>query len=229
MAAVESAELELWARFKSEDDQEARDELARRYSSWVASIAHSVHRRVWAYPIDAEDFVQNAKIGMLEAMIRFDPDRGVPFPAYAKPRIRGAVFNGLRAILGDRAVQNGGQQRFIERSSSLHEIGSGDAFVDVVDAILGLGIGYMLDDVAQTNSDTAVDGLAYTQATENRIRLMDAMDQLPDRLRSIVHLHYFKFVPFNQIAEEWQLTKGRISQLHKAALENLREKLREIS
>lgn len=225
---MEPAEAELWARIRSKDgDRAALDELVRRYMPWVTTIARSVHRRVWAYPVDGDDFVQNATIGLLEAMARFDPGLGVPFQAYARTRVRGAVFNGLRAILGDRNSV-GDRGRFTERSDLLHEAGCGDAFQDVVDSIVGLGLGYMLDEVVRAGDQCMEGGLAYAQAYEARSQLARAVDRLPSRLKEIIQAHYFRFVPFCQIAADWGLTKGRVSQLHKTALDRLRDALREL-
>ena len=50
--------------------------------------------------------------------------------------------------------------------------------------------------------------------------------RLPPRLKALVMRHYFEFTPFVDLAEEWGLTKGRISQLHRAALEALKIELR---
>ncbi|NJL18613.1 MAG: hypothetical protein HC938_17105, partial [Nitrospira sp.] len=47
---------------------------------------------------DKADYVQNASIGLLEAISRFEPERGIPFAAFALPRVRGAVLNGLRTL-----------------------------------------------------------------------------------------------------------------------------------
>lgn len=109
----------------------------------------------------------------------------------------------------------------------LHEAGSGDAFEGIVDSIVGLGLGYMLDEVARAGDPCMEGGLTYAQAYEARSQLARAVDRLPSRLKEIIEAHYFRFVPFGQIAQEWGLTKGRVSQLHKAALDRLRDALRD--
>ncbi|HEY2346793.1 MAG TPA: sigma-70 family RNA polymerase sigma factor [Xanthomonadaceae bacterium] len=223
----EIAEPELWTRYRVHDDDRARDRLFLHYVPWASAIAKSVHRRLRVYNVDREDFVQNATIGLLEAMARFDPTRGIPFSAYAKPRVRGAVFNGLRAILGERLAPSD-ESRFAERLNDLHDAPSeGSAFNDVIDSILGLGTGYLLDEAA-SHMLAREGGLEYARTAELEERIASAVSMLPDRLKMILQLHYFQFVPFQEIAARMGVTKGRVSQLHKAALGKLRDALSDL-
>jgi RNA polymerase sigma factor for flagellar operon FliA len=228
MSLPESVEPDLWHRYRNQDDDQARDQLFLHYAPWATLIAKSVHQRVRAYRVDRDDFVQNATIGLLEAMSRFDPSRGIAFRSYAKTRVRGAVFNGLRAILGERLAPSE-EVRFVERLQNLQaDESEGSAFTNVVDSIVGLGIGYLLDEAADTGNDAPNDGLTYVQNRELEAHLMIAVSKLPDRLKMIVQSHYFQYVPFQELASRLGLTKGRISQLHKSALDKLREILRNL-
>ena len=226
MDPLEFVEAELWERYRGANDTSARDRLFLHYIPWATAIARHVHHRVRAYPVDREDFIQNARIGLLEAMSRFDPERGIAFRFYAKQRVRGAVFNGLRVIMGGRPPQRD-DNRFAARLDDLHEAGEGGAFDQVVDTIVGLGIGYLLDEALHLLSSTSTDGQAYVQAVQTEARLLCAMDRLPERLQLIVRSHYFQYMPFKDIAMQMGVTKGRISQLHRVALLRLRDLLRE--
>lgn len=219
------AESDLWNRYRSGGDDAARDRLMLRYMPWATAIARSVHRRVRAYQVDRDDFVQNATIGLLEAMSRFDPERGIAFRYYAQPRIRGAVFNGLRAILGDRP-QASDQARFEARLANLNEGAGGDSFDGFVDTVVGLGVGYLLDEAVHARAADSGGALSYAQKAELEASLLAAIGALPDRLKLIVELHYFRYVPFQEVAKQMGVTKGRISQLHKSALMKLRDHLR---
>lgn len=213
-------EAELWRRIRNGDDAGAVDQMLRHYGGWAAAIARNIHRRVPAYAVDCDDFVQNARLGLLEAMLRFDPERGVPFPAFAKPRVRGAVFNGLRAILGERprAVSD---PLYDERLALLVDDAPENSVDRVVDAILGLGTAFLL------GAEEDHDPCAYAGRADTQRRMRACVARLPDRLRQIVEAHYFQHVPFVDIAAAAGLTKGRISQLHGQALRELRELLRD--
>lgn len=217
------AETELWQRYRRSSDIAARDHLFHLYMPWAAAVGRNVYRRVSVYSLDCNDFVQNAELGMLDAMTRYDPERGVDFRAFAKPRVRGAVFNGLRALLRERGVVHD-DTRHAERLSHFHG-NDDDPFDGVVEAIIGLGIGYLLDHAAVDRGD---DAYAYVKRSQIDSRLTAAVSRLPERLRRIVVAHYFEHIPFTAIAEDMQLTKGRVSQLHHEALTRLRHALREL-
>lgn len=221
MEAVDTREGEdaLWQQFRQHRATAARDALYLRYTPWASALARRVHRRFPRLMADRDDFVQNANIGLLEAIDRYDPARGIAFQAYAMARVRGSVFNGLRAILGGQA-----SERYQERLETLQEPAE-DPFDALVGTIVGLGIGYMLDDVASSPAADMQDGLRYAEDREIATRLTLALDTLPPRHRLIVVRHYFEFTPFIDLATEWGVSKGRISQLHRAALEGLKAAL----
>ena len=54
-------------------------------------------------------------------------------------------------------------------------------------------------------------------------RLVECVESLAEQQRTVIHRHYFQQVPFDEIAATMNLTKGRISQVHRAALMQLRE------
>lgn len=188
---------------------------------WASAIARRVHRRFPRLGADREDFIQNANIGLLEAIERFDPARGIAFQAYAMNRVRGSVFNGLRVILGGPSAE-----RYQERLDTLHD-GADDPFDALVGAIVGLGLGYMLDDAAHTQIIDRQDGLRFAEDQQASSQLAAGVGQLPPRLKAIIVRHYFEFTPFIELAQEWGLSKGRISQLHRAALDALRRSIRD--
>lgn len=207
-------------------DDVTRDRLLVLHVSWAAAIALNVHRRVNSYPVDRDDFIQNATIGLLDAITRFDPARGVPFRSYARPRVRGAVFNGLRAILGERSQQPQ-DSRFNARLGDLQDAGEDSAFDQLVDTIVGLGVGYLLDEASHGASCASRDALAYAQTVQIETRLLQAVSQLPERLKAIVLVHYFQYVPFKDVALQMGVSKGRVSQMHREALMRLRASLRD--
>jgi len=218
-SALEADETMLWTRFKRAGDISAREALYARYSPWASAIARRVHRRFPRLTADRGDFIQNASLGLLEAIDRFEPDRGIAFQAYATARVRGSVFNGVRAIIG-----SDGSDPYQERLDSLamSDIHPAD---NLVGSIVGLALGYMLDDVAHHVLADFADGLLFAENSQVAVRVANAVDRLPRRQRVLVVRHYFEFVPFVELAREWGVTKGRISQLHRAALDTLRKAL----
>lgn len=215
---MEAAERELWRRYRDDGDPVARDYLFLRYLPWAKSVAAAVAKRLRWGVLDWSDHVQNANVGLLEAMNRFDLARGVDFIGYAKPRVRGAVFNGVRAAYrGVREVS--GTDPYSDRLESLGGDSVDDALAAFVDTVVGLGLGAMLE-----VSEPSMGDVNTFEQYDDLLR--DALIDLPDRQREILMKHYFMQVQFQEIAHSMGITKGRVSQLHKAALGSLRQALR---
>ena len=220
-------ESNLWQSFQQQGCLTARDQLVSHYKPWASRLANGIYHRVRAYSVDREDFSQNALIGLLEAVDRFDHTRGIPFPAYASRRVRGAVFNGLRTILADRSPPT---SRMSYRLSEMDDDDERDPFSLLLGAVSQLGMSYLLDEnlgaMGMRSMPDAYDS-AYERQTSQRLLL--AINVLPEKLRSLIDEHYYKGKKFIDIAQERGLTKGRISQMHKEALTKLRLGLRDVS
>jgi RNA polymerase sigma factor for flagellar operon FliA len=206
--SMEAEEQELWRRYRDEQDVQARDYLFLRYSSWARGVAASVARKLRPGILEWQDHVQNARIGLLEAMSRFDVSRGIDFMAFAKPRVRGAVFNGVRVLQSGSSTRD---DRTADRMASLSQGSVDDHLSDLIETVLGLSIGYLLEEGADITPDA-----------EHGEILLDALSQLPSRQRQVLISHYLRQVPFQDIAADWKVTKGRISQIHKQALLGIR-------
>jgi RNA polymerase sigma factor for flagellar operon FliA len=123
-------------------------------------------------------------------------------------------------------------QRDRLRSLASEEAGPvprGRAMEALVDMAIGLALGFMLEGTALYHKEsdpcivaTAYDSLAWKELVE---RAAAEVARLPERDRRIIELHYLEDVNFDQIAALLGLTKGRISQLHKAAMLVLRKRL----
>ncbi len=215
--SLSEEEHELWVRFRRDGDAEARTFLFERYAPWSRRIAGNVFRRVRVPQMEWADFVQNASIGLLEAMDRFDPGRGVDFMAYAKLRVRGAAFNGVRAFLGSHD-RDAAIVRFQQRLDH-YEGDSGDALADFAGVVAGLAAGFLLEPAA-TDCDELQERVDATRLSK---LLEEGLACLGAREREIIVAHYRHHVPFVELARHLGLTKGRISQIHSAAIGRLRQ------
>jgi len=82
--AVAGDEADALARRAQAGDEEAREELIRR----LLPLIHSTARRYRTEGLEQADLLQEGTVGLLRALQRFDPERGVPFAAYATWWIR---------------------------------------------------------------------------------------------------------------------------------------------
>lgn len=216
-------ERALWHRLRDQNDREAHQLLFVKYSSWARSVAREVFRRVRIAQLDWSDYSQNAVIGLLEAMSRYDPARSIDFIAYAKTRVRGAVFNGLRTYLAENRHNATRERRYGERYDSLHIGGDGDELGNFVSIISGLAIGHLMDSLSESEHvEPSLNVEQQIDAKRVGVRLRGAIRSLPEKEQLVIELHYLKHVPFVEIATLLGVTKGRVSQIHKSALGRLR-------
>jgi RNA polymerase sigma factor, sigma-70 family len=228
----------LWQRLRAGDDRAAREQLLALHLPYARVVAATYYARRFHDEVEFADYLQYASLGMLEAMERYDPARGVQFRTFAARRMHGAILNGLERLT-EKQQQIAARQRLrAERLQELkdmaaRETGCGAALPQEEQQVLkfvsevgiGLALCWMLEGTAMVDSpDAAVSIPFYRSAAvkELRERLLRAVDGLPPQERTVVRNHYLQDMPFDAIATLLKLSKGRISQIHKQALQRLR-------
>ncbi len=93
MARYETAEIEAYASpLPSAEDRVVTENLPLvRYIA--ARIASTIPASV-----ELDDLIQTGTLGLIDAVRRYDASKGIPFPAYARYRIRGAILDSLRSL-----------------------------------------------------------------------------------------------------------------------------------
>jgi RNA polymerase sigma factor FliA len=167
----------LWALFGATHDPEVRNEIIECYLPWCRSVARGMYLRRGGLPSEFGDYLQMTTLAMIECVRLFDPAQGVPFEAFALPRVRGKVFNELHA-LSEKHEQVFLQTRLrAQRAEALRE-GVGepgapaprDAFEQLVQLTVGLAVAYMLegtqlfkDESAPETAPSAYDSVEMAQ------------------------------------------------------------------
>lgn len=236
---------DLWTRFRESRSPEMRERLALAYLPLVRAHARQMAARVPA-SVRSEDLEGYGMIGLLEAIDRFDPDRGIPFEAFARLRIRGAMYDYLRTLdllprmarrhvhrLQDRARA---LARSLGRPPTDRELvrGTGWEMSSVerarADAVAGQILS--LDEIAL--SDRHIDGLArdaggdaltHVERRERDRALWRAIQALPARHKLVVGLYYCEGLPLAEIGRVLGVTESRVSQMRSEALGMLRTHL----
>jgi RNA polymerase sigma factor FliA len=232
LSAIESG---LWVALKTQPTAVAREAVFAHYLPYARAIAAQLFARRHRDDVEFKDFLQLACIGLLESIDRFEPERGFSFQTFCTARLKGCVLAGITR-LSDGQEQISLQRRMRrERAASLEsapdtDLGSQDTFQTLATLAVGLAIGFLLDDtgiVEDCVAKPAPYGDAYRTVAwrQTRERLHAAVGRLPERDQKIIRYHYFHGLGFEQIADILGLTKGRISQLHRAALLALRAQI----
>ena len=87
----------VWSRFKQAGDQDDRDQLIVYYAPLVKYVASRVAAGL-PQSVDQADLVSFGMFGLIDAITKFDPERGYKFETYAIARIKGSILDELRSI-----------------------------------------------------------------------------------------------------------------------------------
>ena len=223
-------EASLWRRFRFERELRCREQIFSRYRPLARSLAVRHLRVRPRNGVEQGDMEQFAYEGLLRAIDRFDPLRGVPFGAFARRRIIGSIADGASQMTEMDAQYSYRRRAENERVRS---IGIDAATADPVRALaelaVGLAIGLMLEGTnliepgnGADHRPNAYESLAWR---ELQVQIAREIARLPERESVIVRQHYENGVSFTHIAQLLGLSKGRVSQLHASALAKLRARI----
>lgn len=223
-------EASLWRRFRFERETRCREQIFTRYRGLARSIAMRQLRARPRNGVELNDIEQFAYEGLLVAIDRFDPLRGIPFGAYARRRIIGSIADGASRMNEVDAQYSYRRRAEAERLRSIAaESRESNALGALAELAAGLAIGLILEGTSLIEPEDGADrrpnayeSLAWRQL---QAQLVQEIDRLPEREATIVRQHYENGVSFIQIARLLGLSKGRVSQLHAAALEKLRTRM----
>lgn len=223
---MEATEQQLWVDYRR-GIEIARNQLLEKYLPLAKRLAAALYANRPANGIEFGDYLHLAYVGLLEAMQRYRHDSSAQFATFATYRIRGSVLNGIPRMteLGDhigylKQAQRDRTQSLLRKNDEVPHDFSG-----MLDLVVTIALTYQLDDLAiEQDQESLPDNGPYVsrayEETQNFVRA--ALVHLSEREQQIIRCHYFHQVNFNEIAELLNITKGRVSQLHKRALEKIR-------
>ncbi|OFA06680.1 sigma-70 family RNA polymerase sigma factor [Duganella sp. HH101] len=231
-----SAVAGLWEAYAASREPQLRERLVSLYLPFARMMAARMYGLRTHANVEFDDYLQYGRVGLLEAIERYDASRGFKFETYAASRINGAILSGMEAY-SEVHEQVAARRRAVQaRLASLAEPqraqgAPADLFGYLAELAVGLAVGFALEDSGMYQApeqeahyrDHTYDGVELKQLRE---RIKALLDGLPGKHKQVVSYHYLQQLPFHEIAEMMQLTKGRIAQLHKEALLKLREGLR---
>ena len=207
----------------------ARERLIELHLPLVRMLAARLFARRIDHDLEFGEYLQFATVGLIEAIDRFDPSREILFRNFARHRIIGAVLNGIEHLSEKREQISTRKRLLAERHSSvnaaLHQDHK-DVFQQLAEVAIGLALGFILDEPADSQQDEAIlpeNQYSRLELKQMQERIRTLVERLPQRERMVIKYHYFNHIPFNLIAETLGVTNGRVSQLHRQALELLRE------
>jgi RNA polymerase sigma factor FliA len=232
-----SEDLEqIWAEYRSTGEAGLRNRLVLQYAPLVKYVAGRLRTRM-PDSVDPDDLVSDGVLGLMDAIERFEPARGLSFQTFAVPRIRGAIIDGMRSMdFVPRSVRD--KLRAVQRAQVLLEERLGRVPEDAeVAREVGIPVQQLRDLSRQANSNHAslddfdladeLSSAADHQVEQGDVNasLMRVVDQLAERDQVIIALYYFEGLTLAEIGQVLGVTESRVSQVHRRATTTLREKL----
>ena len=244
--AQQAANAELWARYAEDRAPELREQLILQYAPLVKYV---IGRLAISLPaiIDYEDILSYGTIGLIEAVERYDHEKGVKFETYAISRIRGAIIDALRSLDRlPRSVRQKAKNADAAVQALIAQLGRDPTDQEVAEA-LGIPVERHLKDIVDASWVTisldtvgAVDGdddgpgeipvpdpdadefpMALEQ--EELIRdLTDSIGDLPEREQLVLSLYYKEELTMREISTVLGVSESRVCQLHARSLTRLR-------
>ncbi len=224
-----------------------RDALILDHVALVRIIAGRLARRLPS-SVDVDELVSVGTVGLIDAIDRFDPERGVPFKGFADLRIRGAMVDYLRGIDPvSRAVRRKHNALEAKRTELRNRLGRAptreemarglelqpQAYDDMVDAALLFSVvssDTPLDEDAGTTIGDQLSGQETNVedawvARELTAEMLAALENLPERERIVVTKFYLESRTLKEIGSELAVTESRACQIAKAGTARMRVRL----
>ena len=234
-----------WEKWFASRDQIARDRIIEHYSPLVKFVAGRVGAGLPS-SVDPGDLVSAGVFGLIDAVERFDPERGVKFETFAVPRIKGAVFDGLRALdWVPRSVRS--KARDVESAITTLEGRLGRApgedeiaqhlhlsdgeFQKWMASIASTTVGPLDRALAAGAEPRAIGGsvpdtpAAIVEDDEVRRLVKAEVRRLPEREQLVMTLYYDEGLTLAEIGSVLGVTESRVSQIHTKAVLHLRARL----
>ena len=249
-AEQQKANQALWERYVQSRAPELREQLILQYAPLVKYVMGRLAISLPAI-LDYEDVLSSGTIGLIEAVERYEPSKGVKFETYAIARVKGAIIDTLRSLdrlprsvrqkakAADQAVNE--LTRDLGREPTDQEVADSLGFPlatylkHIVDASW---VTVSLDAVGSSDPDddsgpsevavadpNAEDITAGVEREELIGELAGAIGELPEREQLILSLYYKDELTMREVSNVLEISESRVCQLHARALTRLRASL----
>lgn len=235
---------EQFHRYYRSRDPVLRDQLVMNHMNLVRFLAKKFANR--GEPL--EDLIGVGTIGLMHAIDRFDPERGIRFATFATPTIVGEIKRHFRdrgwAIKVPRRLQevNLAANKAVEQlTNKLNRPPTAQEVAEAIGASLeetleGMELGHLYELVSLDNELGDEDDESHSRLEDyvgkedlafevygDRSRLEDAIGRLTPRERKIIILRFFKGWSQTDVAKELDISQMHVSRLQHKALARLRE------
>lgn len=235
----------LWEKFIKTKDPKIKEQLIIKYMPLVKLVAGRM-AIYFGGNVEYDDLVSYGSIGLLDAIEKFDSQKGVKFETYAYTRIKGAIIDCVRnqdflpRSIRQKAKEIEKAYVEIEREGKTptdHEVAKRVGIsVDELQKLqerISSGMIISLDGFLEQNYESKIGGLEdfvsqpehFIENEELKEVLRQQIDNLMENERMVIVLYYYEELSIKEIAKVLGVSESRVSQLHTRALLKLRSAL----
>ena len=228
---------DLWHRWRTDGDMNARNALIINHASLVKWVANRIDLHA-AVPADRSDLFGWGMLGLIDAIESFDPALGYAFPTWAVRRIKGAIIDELRRVdrmsrgarVRSRSIEQTTEtlaQR-LKRNPTHAELAAELGIeIDKLHAMLTEQANSLLPlDVSLADPPDLVNGVDHCiEQVLDREFMRYAVAALPDQQRTVIVLSYWEGLTLAEIGNILGVTDSRVCQIRIRALARLRDHL----
>lgn len=237
----------LWEDYSKFKTDEVREKIIIEYASLVKIVAGRLSMYL-GYNVEYDDLVGYGVFGLIDAVDKFDYNKGVKFETYASFRIRGAILDEIRKMDWiPRTLRQ--KQRKIDAAFQKIELEQGRTATDAeVAKELEISVEELetwqtqtklsnllsLDEYIETGSEVKMESSLSSQfetpekvveKQELKDTLIKTLETLTEKEKKVIVLYYYEELTLKEISNILEVSESRVSQLHTKALQKMRLKL----
>jgi len=228
-----------------------RNKIIMEFLPRINYIVKNIKQENLPPTITEEDLINTGVLGLIDAIEKYDPSKGVKLSTYAEIRIRGHILDTLRKL--DWVPRNVRQKaRQLENAIlELEQKLGREATAEEIAEYLGMPVekyikyaekisnNILISIDTNVRSDDDEDGTKlwqlisinddtpdkYVEDEEIKLILSDIISKLSEKERLVITLYYYEELPMKKIAEILGLTESRISQIHTKTMLKIRKEI----
>lgn len=243
----EASREKLWQEYSLKHSVELKNILISEYIYLIKFVAGRLSMYLGSN-VEYDDLMSYGVFGLIDAIDKFELEKGVKFDTYASLRIRGAILDSIRKMdwipRSLRKRQKQIDHAFLKFESEFgrepsdidmaNELGiSEDEFLKWNHQISALNL-VSLDDFNDTNGEKSYEPASHhsygqpevsLEKEELKRILIEALDGLNENEKKVISLYYYDELTLKEISYVLSVSESRISQIHTKALMKMRKLL----
>ena len=237
----------IWLAYSANKTPALKERLILEYAPLVKFVAGRLVMHIGQH-VEYDDLISYGIFGLIDAIDKFDMEKGVKFETYASLRIRGSIIDNIRKLdWVPRTLRQ--KNKMVEQAyAQLEEKLGREPTEEEMAEKLSLSLPetrelmrkstvlslVSLDDYLEQNYETTFNGLvsnqqdtpeSQTEKKERQAMLAEAIGKLSEKEKLVVTLYYFEDLTLKEISSIMNVSESRVSQIHSKAIIRLQTKL----